>query len=128
MTGNRKIRAQSYSTSKIILYINPIEHENLMQYLISVNGSSIPSFSSELITKDVLMEILGNQVVVSQNATTNNALQFIPMVSVTWKSFMPMTSVVINDPGIGRKIRVWEEGEGLLTDPKSVHQISSTAV
>ena len=128
MTGNRKIRAQGYSTKNIILYINPIEHENLMNYLIDVKGSSIPAFSSDLVGKSVLMEILGNSVVVSQNATTDNALQFIPKVSCSWKSFMPMTSVVINDPGIGKKIRVWEEGEALLTDPKSVHQITDTVV
>jgi len=128
MTGNRKIRAQGYDTSSVILYINPVEHENLLDYLINVKGSSIPSFSSERVKDGVLMELLGNKVVVSQNATTDNALQFIPQVSATWKSFMPMTSIVVNDPGIGRKIRVWEEGEALLTDPKSVHQITDTVV
>jgi hypothetical protein len=45
MTGNRKIRAQSYSTSNVVLYINPVEHENLMNYLIDTKGSSIPQFS-----------------------------------------------------------------------------------
>jgi hypothetical protein len=41
---------------------------------------------------------------------------------------MPITSVVVAEPGIGRKIRVWEEGEALLTDPKSVHLITDTVV
>jgi len=126
LTGNRKIRAQGYDTNSIVLYINPIEHENLMNYLITVKGSSIPAFSSEKVKSGVVMELLGNRVVVSQNATTDYALQFIPSRSVTWKSFMPITSVVITDQGIGRKIRVWEEGEALLTDPKSVHQITDT--
>ena len=39
---------------------------------------------------------------------------------------MPITSVVIDDPGIGKKIRVWEEGVALLTDPKSAHLITDT--
>ena len=128
MTGNRKIRAQGYDTSSIVLYINPIEHENLLDYLINVKGSSIPSFSSEKVRSGVLMELLGNRVVVSQNATTDYALQFIPQRSATWKSFMPITSVVMSDPGVGKKIRVWEEGEAILTDPKSVHQITDTVV
>jgi len=128
LTGNRKIRAQGYDTNNIILYINPVEHENLMNFLISVKGSSIPAFSSEKVRTGVVMELLGNQVVVSQNATTDYALQFIPKRSATWKSFMPITSVVIDDPGVGKKIRVWEEGECLLTDPKSVHQITDTVV
>jgi len=128
MTGNRKIRAQGFDTNSIILYINPIEHENLLNYLINVKGSSIPSFSSEKVKTGIVMEILGNQVVVSQNATSDYALQFIPNFSCMWKSFMPITSVVIDDPGIGKKIRVWEEGEALLTYPKSVHQITDTVV
>jgi hypothetical protein len=128
LTGNRKIRAQSYDTNNIVMYINPIEHENLLNYLITIKGSSIPAFSSQAVVKGQVMEILGNRVIVSQNATTDNALQFIPNRSAEWKSFSPLTSAVIDNPGIGKKIRVWEMGEGLLTNPKSVHQITDTVV
>lgn len=128
LTGNRKIRAQSYDTNEIVLYINPIEHENLLNYLINVKGSSIPSFSSQKVVTGQVMEILGNRVIVSQNATTDNALQFIPNRSAEWRSFTGLTSAVIDDPGIGKKIRIWERGEGLLTNPKSVHQITDTVV
>jgi len=41
---------------------------------------------------------------------------------------MPIKAVVIDDPGIGKKIRVWEEGEALLTDRNSVFVISNTGV
>ncbi len=128
LIGNRKIRAQSYDTNSIVLYINPVEHQNLMVFLISVKGSSIPSFSSQAVVKGQVMEILGNRVVVSQNATTNNALQFVEKRSAEWRSFTSMESHVIDNPGIGKKIRVLERGEGLLTNPKSVHQITSTVV
>ena len=126
LIGIRKIRAQSYDVSGLILYINPIEYQNLVQYLISVKGSSIPNFSSNAVKDGVIMEILGHKVVVSQNATTDYAVQFVPNRAVTWKAFMPITSVVIDDPGIGKKIRVWEEGEAILTDPKAVHLITDT--
>jgi hypothetical protein len=128
MVGNQKIRAQGYDAKEVVLYINSIEHKNLLNYLINVKGSSIPSFSSQKVMTGVVMEILGNQVIVSENATTDYALQFIPNRSCTWKQFMPITSVVVAEPGIGRKIRVWEEGEALLTDPKSVHLITDTVV
>ena len=36
---------------------------------------------------------------------------------------MPTTAVQKTEPGIGIKIRVWEEGEILLTDPKAGHTI-----
>ncbi len=128
MTGNRKIRQQGIKTNRLILYLNPIEHENLMVYLIDVKGSSIPGFSSMLIKDDVLMELLGNNVVVSENATTDFALQFIPEVSCVWKWFTKIQSAIINDALIGKKIRVREEGEALLVFPKSVHQITDTVV
>ena len=128
LIGNRKIRAQSYDTNSIVLYINPIEHQNLMVYLISVKGSSIPAFSSQAVVKGQVMEILGNRVIVSQNATTDNALQFVENRSAEWRTFTPMTSHILEFPGIGKKVRVLERGEGLLTNPKSVHQITDTVV
>ena len=128
LTGNRKIRAQSYDTNKIVLYVNPIEHENLMVYLISVKGSSIPAFSSQAVVKGQVMEILGNRVIVSQNATTDNALQFVEGRSAEWRTFTPLKSHILDFPGLGKKVRVLERGEGLLTNPKSVHQITDTVV
>ncbi len=128
LIGNEKIRAQSYDTNSIVLYINPAEHRHLMVYLISVKGSSIPAFSSQAVVKGQVMELLGNRVIVSQNATTDGALQFTENRSAEWRTFTPMTSHVMDFPGIGKKIRVLERGEGLLTNPKSVHQITDTLI
>lgn len=126
LVGKRKIRAQGYDPEGSILLMNPIEHEFLLNFLISTKGSSIPGFSSEKMRSGVVMEILGTNVVVSQNATTDYVIQWVPSRAATWKSFVPMTSVVIDEPGIGKKIRVWEEGECILTDPKAVHVITDT--
>ena len=46
--------------------------------------------------------------------------------AMTWKNFMPVSSVVINDAGIGRKIRVWEEGEAIMTDTNAAAKITNT--
>ena len=126
MTGNQKIRSQGYDAKDVVLYINSIEHKNLLNYLITIKGSSIPNFSSEKVKTGVVMEVLGNQVVVSENATTDYALQFVPNRACTVKTFTPMTSAVMDEPGIGKKIRVWSEFVALLTDPKSVHLITDT--
>ena len=98
----------------------------LISYLINVKGSSIPSFSSEKLRSGAIMEILGNSVLVDEIFTTDWVYQWVPSRAATWKSFMPITSVVMDDPGIGKKIRVWEEGECILTDPNAVHVISDT--
>lgn len=127
LVGQRKIRANGYDSSECVIAMNPVEHERLMNFLINVKGSSIPQFSSEKVKSGVVMELLGNKVLVSQNITTDSVLMWVPNRSATWKSFMPITSVVIDEPGIGKKIRCWEEGEAILTDPKSVHLITNTS-
>jgi len=128
MAGLEAIRSYSYDTKGCVLALNQAEHKWLMQNLISVKGSSIPQFSSEAVKKQVVMEILGCSVVVSTHFTTDSALMFIPNKACTYKEFMPMTSSVIDEPGIGKTIRCWAEGEALLTDPRAVHIITNTIV
>ncbi len=126
IVGKRKIRQSRYDPEGAVLYINSIEHENLIHYLISVKGSSIPGEASARVKDGVVMNLLGLRVVVSENATTDYALIFVPSRACTWKSFMGLKTAIVVDPLIGKKIRVAEEGEAILTDPKAVHLITST--
>lgn len=126
LVGKRKIRSAGYDPEGSITLMNPIEHEFLLDYLITTKGSSIPGFSTEKVKSGVVMEILGTNVVVSENATTDYVVQFVPQRACTWKGFVGMRTAVIDDPGIGKKIRVWEEGEALLTDPLAVNVITDT--
>ena len=128
MLCKETIRIQRYNPEGAILYIHPIEHSHLLEFLISVKGSSIPNFASEKIESGVVMGLLGLKIVVSANATTDYAVVFVPKTACTWKSFTGITTAIIDDPGIGKKIRVWEEGEAFLTDPHAVCGITDTAV
>jgi len=131
LTGLQKIRANRYiisSTRKGVLYINSIEHKNLMNYLISVKGSSIPSTASSLLVAGAVMEILNLDVVVSENATTDFAWIFIPNVTVAWTTFIGLSSEVEVIVGKGKKVHVWEEGEATLENPKSSHLTTDTVV
>jgi len=126
LTAKQKIRSQGYNPEGAVLVMNPIEHRLMLTNLIFTKGSSIPQFTSEKIKTGTVMEILGVNVVVSENSITDSVAMWVPSRSATWKSFMPITAVSIVDQGIGTKIRVWEEGECLLTDPKSVHLTTNT--
>jgi hypothetical protein len=128
LNGKQLIRAAGYDPEGSMLGMNSAEHKHLLVYLINTKGSSIPQFSSEKVKSGVVMELLGCQVVVSEHFTTDWVYQWVPSRAVTYKQFMPLTSTVIDDPGIGKKIRCWEEGEALLTDPNAVHVISDTIV
>ena len=120
LNAKRLIRNQSYNPEGAILMLNPNEHTYLINWLINTKGASIPQFASQKIVSGVVMEILGLRVVVSTIVTADYAAVFIPNRAATWKTFMPIKSVVVTDEGIGRKIRVWEEGECILHDPKAV--------
>lgn len=127
LTAKQKISANHYDISSgLVCVMNSVEHKNLVHWLIDVKGSSIPNFSSEKVGTGVVQELLGFDIVVSETATTDYALQFIRGQSATWKQFTPTSSVVIDEPGIGKKVRVWERGECILTDPKSVHLTTDT--
>ena len=71
------------------------------------------------------MEILGLNVLVRTNVDADEALVVVPQRALTWKSFMPITSTTIDDPGLGTKIRVWEEGECLMTDINAAAKITN---
>ena len=114
------IRNNGYDPEGAILFLNPNEHTYLMAYLIETKGSSIPNFSSDKVVSGRVMEILGLNVVVSTVVTADYALVMVPNRAATWKSFMGISSAVIDEPMIGKKIRVSEQGECLLHDPKAV--------
>tara|TARA_Y100000310_G_C20702423_1_gene831083 strand:+ start:3628 stop:4512 length:885 start_codon:yes stop_codon:yes gene_type:complete len=126
MTGQENIRTQGYDAGNVVVAMDPNNHKDLLNYLIDTKGSSIPNFSSEQVRKHVVMTILDSQVVVSTNVVADSVAMWVPSRAATWKQFMPITSIVMDDPGIGKKIRVWEEGECILTDPKAVHLITDT--
>jgi hypothetical protein len=72
------------------------------------------------------MEICGLKVVVSTNVTADYACVVIPEKAATWYSFGDLTTEIINEPLIGRKIRVAQWGECTLDRPKCVNLITNT--
>ena len=127
MNAKQEIFEHGYNPANAICLMNPLEHKNLINFLVMVKGSSIPSFATQKIKSGVVMSLLGLKIVVSTQATADWVITFVPGKAITWKQFMPLTSVIMNDPGIGKKVRVWEEGEALLTDPRAVHILSSVS-
>jgi hypothetical protein len=124
--GLEEIRKYRYDINDMVLYVHPTDYTHLVQWLISVKGSSIPQFASDKVKTGVVMEVLGCKVLVSTNMSADTAVMFVPKRACTWKQFTPLTTAIMDDPGIGKKIRVWEEGEALLTDPRAVHVITDT--
>lgn len=126
LAAKQNIRSNGYNPEGAVCAMNSIEHKHLLNYLITVKGSSIPQFSSDRVKDGVVMEMLGLNIVVSENVTTDYVVIFVPQRAATYKQFMPISATTKEDPMIGIKIRVAEEGEAILTDPKAVHLITDT--
>lgn len=126
LEAKQNLREDGYNPEGAILLINALDHKQIITWLISSKGSSIPAFASQRVQDGVVMELLGLQVVVDEIVTADYALVFVPKVAVTYKVFTPTTAAIISDPGIGKKIRVWEEGEAILTDPNATNLITNT--
>ena len=124
--AKKLISDEGYNPEGASLILNPVQYRDMLTWLITGKGSSIPQFASEKVRSGTVMSILGLNVKVSVNATTDYALVVVPQVACTWKSHTDITSRAIENAGIGTNFRVWELGEAILTDPKAVVLITDT--
>lgn len=120
------IENYGYSSSDLIAYMNPAEKKWLLRWLISVKGSSIPGFSSSKVAGGELMQFLGVRIVSDPNRPTDTVTIFSPSKAVIWREFMPMSSAIIDEPGIGKTVRVWQEGEAIRPNPNAVYKLTDT--
>ena len=126
LNAKKAIAEQNYDSDKGgVLCLNPKDYANLLG---NANVRNAGQFYTSSPTSDGnLQRICGLDIMVSPNVTPDYAAVIIRGAAGTWKSFTDTTSRVIEEPGIGNKIRVWELGITLLTDPKAVCLISNTA-
>ena len=126
LTAIEAIENYGYSSDDLIAYMNPAEKKWLLRWLITVKGSSIPGFSSSKIDGGELMQFLGVRIVSDPNRPTDTVTIFSPSKAVIWREFMPMTSAIIDEPGIGKTVRVWQEGEAIRPNPNAVFKLTDT--
>jgi hypothetical protein len=116
----------NYDTSNVVLYLSPLDYKSMVTWLIDGKGSSIPAFASEKVSTGTVMQLVGVSIKISPNVTADKALMMIPQKACTWKSYQDITSRSIEEAGIGTKLRVWELGVPILTDPRAVTLITNT--
>lgn len=120
------IETYGYSTNDLIAYMNPAEKKWLLRWLITVKGSSIPGFASSKAEGGELMTFLGVKIVSDTNRPTDTVTFFSPSAAVIWREFMPTTSAILDEPGIGKTVRVWCEGEAVRPNPNAVFKLTDT--
>lgn len=126
LAARRVIAVSGGYTQNPTIVMSPLDYQNLISYLVFSKGSNIPSFSSEMAKGGKVLELAGMPLMISTNVTADYAVALLPQVSCTWKTFQDTTSAIIDHPGLGKEIRVWEIGEAILQNPRSVCLISNT--
>ena len=127
MEAIQKIREQTKRKIKNgVLLLSAKGEKDLLVWLVSTKGASIPSFSSKKVESGALLNIAGLSVIVSENVTSDYALVGDLSEAVEYKEFIPLTTAILKEEGIGRKIRVWEHGVAILVKPKFLTLISNT--
>ena len=119
LSGSAVIRGQSYDISNLAVLMHQNDYKSLMNFIIVTKGSSIPQYASNKVENGVLLNFMGCRIVVSNNCTAGIPVMLVPQTVGTWFSFVPITAVTKEEEGIGTKIRVWEEGEVVLTNPNA---------
>lgn len=124
MSAKKRIQDNDYDPEGAYLFLNPTSMKDLISWLV-YKGSDIPMFASEKVVSGSVTKLLGLNIKVSNNVTSDYGVIVIPQKACTWKSFQDTTSRAIEEPGIGTKFRVWELGVAILTDPKAVCLLSN---
>ena len=124
LSGSTEIRKNGYSITGTVALVHPDNYKHLMNYFVTVKGSSVPQFASSQVADGVLTRISNVRIAVSNNCTEGQVLMLTPQRSATWKTFTPLTAVTKEEPGVGVQIRVWEDGEVLFTDPYSAYLLT----
>lgn len=126
MAGVQNIAENDYDIDGVEVWMNPKNYKDLLNYIITVKGSSIPGFSSDKVETGVVGTLVGTKLVVSNNVVADSVWMGLPSKACTWKAFESLHSETENIMGKGTKIAVWENGVAILTDPKAAYLITDT--
>ena len=127
MAAKTEIREQTKrSIRNGALLMNAKAEQDLLVWLVSTKGSSVPNFASEKVGTGTIDKFAGLQVVVSETITSDYAMVGDLKQAANYRTFKPFTTVIINEPLIGRKIRSSTNGIAILIKPKFITLIDGT--
>ena len=122
--AKQSIREYNYEPTHIIM--PPKSYRLLVSWLFN-KGAQAPTLGASLASTGQMVQISNLNVVVSNSASYASGAVYIgaPKRAVTYREFMGLKSATIEDPMIGIKVRVGEEGVGMLTDPYAGYLIKA---
>ena len=128
MQSKMEIRQQTKrSIRNGVLLLNAQGEKDLLVWLVSTKGSSVPNFASEKVGTGTIDNFAGLKVVVSENVTATFAFVGDLKQAAEYRTFKSLQTWIITEEGIGRKIRVSMNGKAILKKPKFCALITGVA-
>jgi len=126
-TAKQSVREYNYEPTTLIT--NPKAYRLLVSWLFS-KGAQAPTLGQSLASTGQITQICNLSVHVSNSASYTSGAAYVgaPKRAVTYREFSGLKSATIEDPMIGIKVRVGEEGIGILTDPYAGYLIKALYV
>lgn len=122
----QKIREETKrNPTNVKIYVSAKGEKDLKTWIVST-GSNFTEAASNMVMNGSLTKFGGYPIVVSENITADYAMVADLSRAAEYHEFMPMTTRVIEEEGIGRKVRAWTNGITILVKPKYVTLISNT--
>jgi hypothetical protein len=72
------------------------------------------------------MSLMGIKIVSDPLRPTDTVTIFSPSQAVKYKEFVALTTATIDEPGVGKTVRVWTEGEFIRYNPLAVFKLTDT--
>ena len=110
-----------------VLLLNAQGEKDLIVWLVTTKGSSVPNFASEKVGSGAVEKFAGLQVVVSENVVATFAVVGDFKQAAQKVIFKPLETKIIDEPLIGRKIRASTNRTAILIKPKFVTLITGVA-
>ena len=124
LKGRQNMAENNYDVGNLYILMTPHDYRALMENSKVINN---PSFkTADVVSNGVVGQIVGGTIIESNSVDDDECLMIIGQRAATWKSAAPLTSVVIEDPGIKYTIRSWEMGQVQVTDPLAIYRITNT--
>lgn len=127
LKGIAAIELYNYDVrGKASLVLRPTDYANLLQDDRVIKN---PSFkSADVVTNGKVAKLLDLQIITSTSVSLDECMILVNQVASTYKSAVAIKSAVIPDPGVNIKIRSWEIGQCIVTDPYAMYTITNINV
>lgn len=106
------------------LLLSPKDYTNLIRNSKVINN---PSFkTADVVSNGVVGQICGLKIIRSPAVDADEAAIVCGQLAVSWKSAAGLQTDTTYDPGVKYRIRAWEVGVAMVTNPEAIHIITNT--